>query len=90
MAERAGKSPLMLEVAADDLDAVYATLAEHEAALRAAEEEIAELSSALVAMEGERDWAISRAEQKSDHDGTSEEKQDKGSDSADNFEKLQV
>lgn len=51
-------SPLMLEVDADDLEAVYATLDEHKTALQAAEEEISELSSALVVMERDRDRAL--------------------------------
>ena len=73
--EREGESPLMLEVAADDLDAVYATIDEQAAALRAAEDEIAELSSALVAMEEERDQAIARVDEK--RHSFPEEKQEK-------------
>lgn len=59
MTEEKAASPLMLEVSAEDLDAVYATLDERTAELRAAEEEIAELSAALIALGEERDRDVS-------------------------------
>jgi hypothetical protein len=53
-----GQGPVMMEVDAEDLEAVYATLAEYEVALAAAQREnaeqqreIAELSAALVDQE---------------------------------------
>lgn len=52
-------SPLMIEVDASDLDALYETLETYKSALADAQEEISELSNALVVMEEE----MSRAEE---------------------------
>lgn len=71
---RESSSPLMLEVNADDLEAVYATLEEYKEALREAEQEISELSAALVEMEDERDDAVEGPHSR-DREGPAEEKQ---------------
>lgn len=60
--------PVMLEVDAEDLEAVYATLEEYKVALRESQEEVAELSAALVHLEDRQVHSrSSRAE--NEHEG---------------------
>ena len=83
----------MLEVSADDLEAVYATLEEYKDALQAAEQEITELSSALVELEEDRDIAVAAASRHSrdaEVEAEAEGKQQTESADTDYVDKAQV